>query len=882
VSQIDSDEPALPVIEGTRVAARHIVPAAPSSTGAVEVLPGAWWAPAESTGLTGPGGWVSASLERRSRDASQLQGLVLPNAPGDDGIEHRDRFRDRTDPEYRLGMEWIELVDETTNHPFGVVTPETARVDRSSVNIGGPDAAAMLSGFREGKVAPWTPRGPLDVIDWYSRAPQQVVAHNFRAAADGAAGWTTATVSGGTSAVEENGLHLRAANSLGGASALAYRAIAPSEAVRAWSLTVALIRNAGDNYGITGHQGTNANGSEAWSCGYFGGAWTFTVAGQSVSARMKRTELGGAVEIGVTAIDGWMIATVDGAVIGSLRRGAVPNQIELASVSVHARTLAGMTTDITVQNAAVQVARPFLRRGAPDPDYRVAGAPTPGGLRGDYFLTYDEWVRSGGNFAKYGAQVPAPLAEPYQQRLDETVSFTGLTWMPPGPPNGEGFAVRWSGSIYLDPAVTDTLRLADVDDMARLWVGPTRDGDAMIDAWGLAAAGTHVEYLVDRLGAGWLAGWYPIVLEYAQGPSGGAAITLQRWNGSGFIAVPSTELSPYGCFEGDLGGESFRGAIDSVANTSGLNWMVRPKTLESGEFPGRLEVGRRLGRDTDYILGEAEATEYVSEVRAADVVDAITADAQGLGDNLGREGLTATITDPSVVGRPWIFTRAETLTDITEKTLLQQRLASLLALYSTPAEEIQARPRGVQTLSDSFPTDGSALPAAAQKLLWEPDEGVRCRFPSIGVEDQTPRALTAVTWPLTPVGRGAPSVGFRQRPRHFRETLRRLQRGVALQRRRYQGQLSEALGALGGSSGVDGSSRIGLPPGKVARLAVRIPQIAGSGTVEINGVSTGLTVSRPGEYDVTAWLPADQTYVYARLTGSPGIHLLQIVATGRL
>jgi hypothetical protein len=871
-TQIDNGTPQLPVLDDTPVEIRHIVAAEPGTVGAVEVLPGAWWAPAAGDGLSGDDGWVSASIERRVLDSSQLQGLVLPNAAGADGILHRDRFSVRTDPAARMGDEWLEFTDEVSGEPFGVVTPETARVDRTTVNVSGPDAAGLLSGFREGKVAPWTPHAPQDVVDWYSRAPQQPIADDLRDSAP-TTGWSGAATPGVDGLHVTNGNTIRTlprATERGAAWTVSATVVIPQGA-----LCVMRVRNAaGDTVAQLELQILNT--------GQY--LLTFTSrrtssSGTTVQPTFTGQGVGAPIELQLFALDGWFILTCDGSACAQLRReGTAADPIKTVRLD-HSGPGA-----LVVSRADVRATASFLRRGAPAPDYRVAGAPTPGGLRGDYFLTYDEWVRSGPNFTDYGAMVPSPLAEPYQRRLDPAINFGGASWMPPGPPNGEGFAVRWSGSIYLGLADQDiSLRLQGIDDMARVWVGKTSAADPYIDAWGVSAAGVAYPAYGLRAHLGQAdSGWYPIVIEYANGPGFGGIImeALYSTAPTTWYGFDSQYLSPYGCFEGDLGGESHRSAIDSVCTASGLRWRIQPKTLESGEFPGQLDVGARLGRDTDYILGEDEATEYASEVRVADVIDHITADAQGLGDNLGREGLTATIIDPSVVDRPWVLTRSETLTDITEQTLLQQRLSTLLALYGSPGEEISARPRGVRMLTDSFPTTG-----AAQVFRWEPDDGIRVRLPTVGVDDQTPRALTAVTWQLTPRGRTPPPVGFRQRPRHLRETLKRLQRGVALQRRRYQGQLAERPGSIGSNlpqAATDEYSRVGLPIGGVAKVVVVVSYIAGSGTLQVCGTDTGLAITRPGTYDVTAYVPTGTIYGYAQLAGSGYSVILQMVATVRI
>lgn len=877
------------VIDNSRLRVRHIRRATAADAGAVQIL-GQWWAPAGS-GIEGRQGWQSANVERRLSDHGVLQSLALPNSAGDDGQLHRDRFAVRSDPAYRLGTEWIEFRDADSGRPLFVGTPDSARVDGTTVGLTGVDAAGLLAGFREGKVAPWTPHGPLDVIDWYSRAPQQVVSSDFRGSS-GLGTWTKFEGGSATVTPAADGMQMRAKGA-GSPIAQLLHAIPATEQGGAWRVEVTGIIGTANVAGGVAIELGAARFIMAYSNLGSGTdarlrAWTPTPGAPSglaiVDAASPSFTAGDTIQLEVVAIDGWLLFLRDGALVAQLRRSAA-GRAPITQVRIDASL-----ADFTVVSASVNASRPFLRRGAPAPDYRVAGAPTAGGLRGEYFLTYDEWVRSAGNYAMYGALIPAPLAEPYQRRLDPTVDFAGSppTWQPPGPPNGEGFTVRWSGAIHLDPNVTDTLRLDGVDDMARVWVGKTMAASPLIDLWGLPAAGQGTATLASRLGVGWQAGWYPIVIEYAQGPNGGAGIRLQRWNGTSFITVPTAELSPYGCWDGDLANESHREAIDGVCASMGIGWRVQPMTLESGEFPGRLEPGARLGVDTDYQLTEDEATEYASEMAAGETVDRILGDAAGLGDNLGREGLTAEVLDPTVTTQPWVTTRYESLGDITEDTLLRQRLSSLLALYGSPMETVAARPRGQDTLvrefADSFPLVGDA-----RLFLWEPDDGIRLILPTIGVQDRTPRRITSVAWPLTPDGRGAPAVGFRQRPKHLRATLQRLMRQAAVSRRHYQGQLAQITGSLGSSYPIvapDGASRLPVAGAQLSSLVLRVTEMTPgkSGVPVVDGVNTGLTITAAGEYDVTAWHTPGRAIADCYLASMPAgtAYIMQLVATVRV
>ena len=878
-------------VDNHRVRTRHIVRATSSDPGAVEVLPGQWWAPAPGTGIEGRQGWQQAQVERRVSDHGTMS-LSLPNGPGDDGRMHRDRFAVRTDPGYRLGEEWVEFVDADSHRPLFVGTPSAARVDGSTVGVSGVDAGALLNQWREGKVAPWVPTAPGDVIDWYSQAPQQVVAQDF--AASGLGGWALSNTNGGTATITDAGAVLTrpttptstaelsllipsligATNVTGWRVAFDYTTSVANQAIRAegnsggtWPRTAGTTWFVADLYGTTAELIAD-NGTT----------------NSIVRPAAKPHEPGRVYRMEVTRIGRWLLLTEDGELLAQTEFPHGGPGAPLAALRVTGSQ--GATT--TVKRAEVSILRSLLRRSAPAMSPRVAGAPTPGGLRGDYFLC-SQAERS--SVARFRATAPAPLQEPYTRRLDPQMAFAAgsmASWVPPGPASNQWFGVRWSGSIYLDLATSDRRlwgSVGTVSDHARVWVGRTTGAPYM--EW--TSAGLTGPNLRAHLGTS-EAGWYPIVIEWTHGTGIGGFYLRDNPVGGTFppaTEIPASRLSPYGCWSGEVGGESHREIIDQVCAASGLRWRIQPRTLESGEFPGRLEAGPTLGRATDYVIGEDEATEYASEVEATETVDRIHADAAGLGDNMGREGLTADILTPDVTDRPWVATRGETLQEITEQAMLRQRLDSLLALYSTPMETVAARPRGQQVLTDTFPTTGSA-----SLFDWEPDDGVRLDLPSIGVRDESVRRITGVTWPLTPDGRGAPSVGFRQRPRHLRAQLARMARQQAIARRRYQGQLTELAGSLGAVSTFAPEAFTRLNPGnhEIVRLAVRVNFYSGSaGVIEVTGVSTGIAVDGPGEVDVTPWArrfgidgPLQVYNQYARITPAPTNYIIQLVATVRI
>jgi hypothetical protein len=896
----------LTVLDDTAVTARHIVRADESTPGAVEVLPGQWWAPAPGDALEGEQGWVSASVDRRLSDHGLLNSLVLPNAPGPDGVEHKARFAYRTDPRAKVGTDWVEFTDRASQRALAVVSPISGPVTGSTVTPSGVDAGALLAGWREEQVAPWTASAPHDVIDWYSQAPTALVHSPFAADLDG---WTPAVSGGGATSVAHTagGVRLLAQPpaSVVGHATLTHPA-ATDGRVAGWSVTSAVRPVALGGGGKSGGtylrmSGLSASGL-AWGLYIWPGAGQLLLqlqfgalgSGPIYDARvpMPSTPDPQGVELSVHARDGWMIVTCNGQVAIQVRRAAGNDlhRVQFAASCDQAATGAARA-EMVVRRCSIKAVRPFLRRAAPAIDYRLPGAPPSGGLTGDYYLETNTWAKQP-MYGPFWNAALAPLAEPYATRIDSQIGFGGASWMPPGPPSGRQFAVRWHGAIYLPLDEHDvTLRLdggggtGPIVGMARAWVGTTRASSPYIDAtWaGEQQAGVTGPSVQMHLGTS-ESGWYPIVIEYAVGGTTNPPhVLLSISTSSGMVIVPATQLSPYGCWSGDAAGESHREMIDTAAQSSGMQWRMQPRTLESGEFPGRLEFGRPVGLQSDFVLGEHAATEYMSDTNAAEVANRIHGDGAGLGKADGSDqGLTVEMLDPEATNDPWLTTRYEQLADITERTLMQQRLDALLVLHSTPHEVVAARPRvtadeQVYEWADAFPTVGEA-----RTLFWEPGDGIRLDLPSVGVQDLTPRQIATVQQTLRPAGRVPPVFGFRQRPRHFRERLRALSRQSAVQRRRYQGQIALLSGSNGSTStGIapDGYSRLGLPAGGVRRVDLRVIGMSGTAGIEVLGVATGITATQAGTYDVTAWVPAGATEVYARMTSPTGIYNIQLVAT---
>jgi hypothetical protein len=512
--------------------------------------------------------------------------------------------------------------------------------------------------------------------------------------------------------------------------------------------------------------------------------------------------------------DRWVLFYVDGQLLFSI-------EADLATAGAVYRPLVALDDyqdlgePVDVDAVLLRACEPYLMRGVDDGDQRIPGLLPAGGLQGAYYDEAD--LRSHGDTtAAYYRRVLAPTRQPYARRQDPEVNFpqaTPPTWMPQGPPNGEYFTARWTGAIHLDLAAADvTLRLSQLDNAARLWIGKTMYGEQLLDQW-LAPTGPPFTLTTSSLRGvlGSVSGWYPIRIDFAQG-AGGGGIVLQRSIGGGaYEVVPSSVLSPLGIYDAQVRYDSHIEQLKAIATAYGLQFRCEPRALESGAFPGEVVPRARVGRDTDKVLDAGESTDVSVRGSATETVSTLLADAAGLADQANAAQLTAETIDYASVlpadpaaRHMMIHTAYESLADITDPVLLQTRLASMLGLRLTPWEEIAARPRGHRELRDTFPLTGQL--AAFQ---WEPGDGLRVRHTTVDLDDQQPRQIISPSWPFTPEGLGAPSVRFRQRPRSQQDALRSLIRAVLNARRNYQGQLVTTSGTWTDTDG--GYSRVLLP-----------------------------------------------------------------------
>ena len=854
-------------------------------------------------GVNGRQGWQQAEVAPALGDDGEFT-VRFPNAVGDDGRLHRDRFALLTDPTYRAGEEWIEFYREPHDCLF-VGTPVRWKIDGSTLELSGADAGVLAVADRSGELDQWADP-PQTVIEHYGRLTRAIVSTDFRGVTDVGAlpdGWVAnkayrwGEVPTAPATIDPNG---------GGIRLVVGAGVAPNlgidlDGVYADDYVVtARVRHVGGYLYVMVEPADPAgpalvNGYVIGTSGTIGqGEVHGTNTAVDWTYRVQDYDTPRLSEIRVVLHRRWIAFYVNGGLV-KLAERVYPYGTPAA---LYIRT-GGTGGELVVESAAVFTRQPILTRGAKPGTYKTPGAPTPGGLHGRYYdlTAYAQRYP----FAGMAASAFSPLDEPKTERLDPTIAFSSAgpapTWQPPSIPAAY-FGVRWTGSIYLDLSGNGRRLRLDLDDAARVWVGHRRGGigfgDPIIDQ-GWAAGGNFTDQrsadLRFTLGPNAQSGWYPIVIEYVAS-AGGNGLTLQEspLDGSGnptaWTTVPATKLSPYGCVVDTFRLEPNREIAKQIGDAFGYQVVCEPRALESGEFPGQLVPYLRAGRDTDYVIDTVEGTQAAAEGDAGDAVDRLIVDAAGIADPTGSGQLSAEMVLPGTAGaHVFLATGYESLSEISERSLLEQRTSSLLALRGSPNEQVGVRPRGTRELADTFPLTG-----ALARFDWQPGDGVRLDLPELAVRDLTPRQITKVSWPLYPDGVGAPSVGFRQRPRSIREIIRKSLRTSLTAQRNYQGGLTTVVGTMGSATwtgGADGHSRLLLPVdfASVVKLEAVVSAVGTGWLLLVNGVSTGITIGAQGRYDITRFLAREDTTsprVYAHMTGGTSGYELVLQALVRL
>jgi hypothetical protein len=199
--------------------------------------------------------------------------------------------------------------------------------------------------------------------------------------------------------------------------------------------------------------------------------------------------------------------------------------------------------------------------------------------------------------------------------------------------------------------------------------------------------------------------------------------------------------------------------------------------------------------------------------------------------------------------------------EIGYEPLLAQRVNSMLALRSSPWEEVTAVPPAWRQITDTFPLTGNMA-----MLNWSAGDGVRLNLPKLGVVDASPRQMLGTQRPFYPVGLREAAITFKARPRSMKDFLRQVQRSLISKQRNYQGQKvstsgTAAAGPTETTEDYTKVSRVPLPKNlsDVARAIVTLFEKPDGDTVPwyiwVNGQFTGHpAVYEPGDYDITAYV----------------------------
>lgn len=918
---------AIPKLRAGRCRVRHIRPSDPGEgTTPTAVLSRSYWPTWRGINAERRG-FVSGEYEYRLLEGGGFK-LTLPNVAGDDGVLHRERFeiilRGRATPlpggivlyqggNYRPGDEFVEIYSGgRRTEPDFVGTPTAAIISKTTIEVSGGDGYWLLQKTLEPSVGYWN-HAPRDVIEHHCGVWEASIADDFAAGgftfngadqvtADGRWSYRNAETSANWPGV------VRLTDKLGpeignelvrlvGTMTQPQNLVNCGAAVEApnptrWRLEVGLVPNnrIGDGYLQVGVW--NLDGTVDPVMAHIGLAKTYSdvsVVSPDLTVISRRTSMdiprGVPVTVAIEQRDRWLYFYIAGVLRGVLPVPNVPGGQATCVPLINA----GSNTDTNnwddVEFVVLKRLRPFLMRGTDKGDYRLPGVPVPGGLTGTYFDQRDLATLSAADFY---ARSLDPTREPYASRRDPTIDFAD-NFQPPGAP--EAFAARWTGSVNLDLATYDyRLRITNLDDAARLWVGKTFFGQQVAEHWQQTIGATTVTSAQLRSHLGTKSGWYPLLLEFAdQGGVGTLRLEYERSDQPGvWTVVPATMLSEQGIYTAQIRAQSHYEVVGSVARDFGYQFRCEPRQLESGHFPGELVPRIRVGADYDKVVDEAEATGITANLSAVDVADALLGDAAGIADPAGGAQLTLeAINFAEAEEHLFLMAAFESVAEFADPAAARQRLTSLLAIRGGVWEELGAQPQGAHELLDSFPLSGQF-----SQFAWKPGDGLRLSFPSLGVEDLTPRPLLGVTRPFVPAGLQRPTVSFRARRRDNAFALRSIYRTVLQQVRNYQGTIATVTGDIGSTMtqvAPDPVARVSLPSDltRVVKATVVVLEKfdASAKTIRVNNVDRITNVTRAGPYDITPyvarWLGTNPLMT-VDMVGGTGDHSLVVVLDVRV
>jgi hypothetical protein len=729
---------------------------------------------------------VEGSYTRRLGDSGEFQ-LTFPNVAGSKGL-----WRDRFSSDY--SSEFIEIYRDDVLEFVGYI--DRVDIDSGTVSVSGKDAWSLLKRAYESD-RHWT-MAPRDIFENYTHVPFTVFADDF----DTAGSW----VAEADASFAYDGMsNLVVTNTTGGGAPNVHVVVPDPAALDDWTIIAQLKTYTGIDAMVQLVDSTSPSAPEYGFYVRVTGALLELAVTDTSSQQVTgipRANMPLPITFEIRKRDQWIMAYANGKFIGILpfETMQVLDWLRLSASSTGAKS--------TWSSVVMRRPEPFLMRGADKGKYVLPTDLPTGGLHGRYWNDTDlQGVSSG----LRKQRILAPTRSPYAERLDPVIDTSGGLSIPVQPGNsGEYFSVRWFGAVYLRLDQGDyAFEIASLDDGVRLWVGKTAWSDELLTDWNDGAPRT-VSATLTASTLGSEAGWYPIVLEYYQG-SGGKSIQLKFTPPAGGytdpggtaiaastkIVIPSTSLSPLGCYDAHVQNQPYFDILQDVAQQMGYQIQVEPMQFESSEFPGRLVPRIRAGRDTDVVLVNETDDSGEPILNAGYTLDSseqvviISGQGSGQADNQGSQ-TTSAVYDTTGMNTALFAMEAQvSATDIDFADLLEARLNAELALRGTPWEEVRGVPRGLDRLADTWP-----LTETLSAMRWEPGDGVRLYLPEIGLVDQDPRQITQVTRNFAAEGRTGTTVSFRQRPRSAVRSIRSTIQSALKHTRNYQGQKMPIWGSF--------------------------------------------------------------------------------------
>jgi hypothetical protein len=714
---------------------------------------------------------VNGTWTARLGDAGTWQ-IQVPNKPASDGVAWLARFSNAGKGD------WVEIKRAGYLEFNGCV--ESITSDYQKITIGGHDGFWCLKSAYE---RDWQClQAPRDVMSHASEVPVPVLVDTFQEAS--LAGiWTFDHTSGGSYSIGPTGLTLTITNGNGDtAEVLGGSPSAITSAQTKWSMsaTVSLDNVPSNQFAFTMglYPGgtvnvTGPSSSPLAAMGY--SSWT------SVGTTIPVVAFTGPVAVVVECDGQWIRAYVNGQLIGyqpAPSGPAVPYVALLCANSIGPSVASVLVTDFVFEQW-----QPFLMAGSDQGDYVLPGTaatyPT-GGLHARY---YNDVASGGLSGAAYLNTVLTPgkdnpaSGQPTPYDVIEPILDTSEY---PGAHVTSGFAAtNWSakffGAVWL-PLAQGNVNMQVTDggwvgtNGVRVWIGKTQFGTQLVDQWTLTTSWSQtftVNAAALANGSGVSeSGWYPIIIEYANGT--GTHGPGLYFNASGFtwtdpggatipnytIPVPSTSLSPLGCIDQRYQGVSYFDMYQQTANAFGYQFACEPQQLESGLFPGNLCPRVREGHDTDELI-QADLSDGVSPIinysnvsDATDQWSSVYAIGAGISDGQGSQLQSQVFALANIAANLFDLQGWIDASDVSYQELLNARASAQLALQETPWENLTGDPRATDRLADTFPVTGNL-----SEFHFRPGDGVRMWLPDIGVEDDTPRQMTQVTRTFGPTGR---------------------------------------------------------------------------------------------------------------------------------